>query len=628
MTAILLRFPHGLGDVVQFSVVLAHLRKYRPDWQVDVVVGRGKHTALTGQCRRVYHDQTTGPVGPYDSEQTLGWWENYNGYVDCPNSKITNCLRECFGLEWDASLGRYRVNVSDEATGRAGRYLRGIGCERQEDGRYNAVLVHYEGNTSPSKKCLMHWQAQSICDLALRCKKVPVVLDWDDRSPIPDQKKVFCPRPGPDDIWGGFGSGDAETIAALIAQSAAYIGIDSGPGKVASATNTPTLICWKSHHPMQFHDPAENTTHLVPENHRQLPPCGAHEDIPKFFEKHYRFLTYSGDHGLVAQAQKWLVGALNMTTVEGEVLGQTFVLPGGIGDCAWALTKIRGIASERPVDVIVSGDPRKEVDRRTLPFLKRFPFIRDVSVMDVPVLQNREEPTNTRGRYVYVSDGVKGPYHFLVPNAVLEEGRRLEDWLPEYPCDWDVFRHFDWGDTERGDELGVGLSPFVAFYLGPESGNVDEGHNRGFQWEPKQWVMLGKALEERGMTIAVVGAPYDRSYWERYVKEGVAQEGMTWVDLIGKLEIGETFALLKRAKCFISYQCGLGIVSHYFGQKVVMWWRGEGDSAHHKYLVSFSERMKDAWVRPGWEKNYYGAVYKRESVDDILKVIDERKWLD
>ena len=33
---ILIEFQHGLGDTVQLSSVLAHLRHYRPDWQIDV----------------------------------------------------------------------------------------------------------------------------------------------------------------------------------------------------------------------------------------------------------------------------------------------------------------------------------------------------------------------------------------------------------------------------------------------------------------------------------------------------------------------------------------------------------------------------------------------------------------
>ena len=49
----LIKFPHGLGDAVQFTVVLKHLAKAYADWAVDVVSKRGKHTAFRGLCRQI-----------------------------------------------------------------------------------------------------------------------------------------------------------------------------------------------------------------------------------------------------------------------------------------------------------------------------------------------------------------------------------------------------------------------------------------------------------------------------------------------------------------------------------------------------------------------------------------------
>ncbi len=623
---VLIRFVHGLGDCVQFSVVLKHLRRYRPDWEVDVRLGRGKHTALIGLCHRVYHDQERDPVGPYDSVAELGWYENYSGYPDRPNSKITNCLAEVFGLQWDPALACYQVHDDTVARHRASAYLRHIGCTAHGD-RHNAVIIHYEGNTSPPKKNLGHWQAQAMCELAIRAGRIPIILDWDGRSPLPDQKKIFKPPTGPDDIWGGFGSGDAATIAALIRSSEAYIGVDSGPGKIASAcTGTPSLICWRGHHPVQFHDPAPDTVHLVPEDHLRMAPCGGNSALGEFFAKNYRFRTYAGEHGLVAVAQQWLAEVLGCTELAGG-LPVSFVLPNGIGDVLWALTKIKYLAAGRPIDVILAGDPRREIDHRAVPFLRRFPFIRDVSVLDIPILEDKENPTDSRGRYRYVSDGVRGSHHYLMPNRPLEAGRRLEDWLPETPTDWKIMDEFNWATTERGKDLGKGLSPMVAFYLGPEAGHCDEGHNRGWLWEPKHWIELGAAFAERGFQVAVVGAHYDRSFFENYVQKAVAESGQVWADLIGRFEIGETLAFLKEAKCFISYQCGLGVCANYLGINTAMFWRPDGDSAHQDRLVCFAEAMKDAWTRPEWPEKYIGMIYTKVTPASLMEEIDRREWL-
>lgn len=629
MVRVLLRFVHGLGDAVQFSVVLKHLAKYRPEWRIDVRAGRGKHTALEGLCHHITHDQEPEPKGPYDTEAMLGWYENYAGYADRPNSKITNCLAEVFGLGYDPSLGRYEIRLSADARQRAVDYLRSTGARELGPEKFASVIIHYEGNTSTWKKNLRHWQARAIIDLVVRAGRTPIVLDWDGRSPLPDGKTIFCPAVGKGDIWGGFGSGDAGVIAALVHCSEAFVGIDSGPGKCASATETPTLVCWREHHPIQFHDPAPNTVHLIPGAWRKIPPCEK-PGVGEFFEKHYLFRTYTNEHGLVEAARSWLMEVLHVTGSM-PAASTPFVVPNGIGDVLWVLHKIKSIAGGKPIDLILSGDPRDSKNHRAVPFLKRFGFIRDVTVLDVPVLESErdEERNDDKGRYRYIRDGVQGGFHYLVPNKVLERGDRLESWLPDHPVDWRVVDEFSWENTDRGTDIGRTLSPFVAVYLGPESGNVDEGHNRGFLWEPKHWCALTRMIADRGFRIAVIGADYDRSYYERYVREGVGQAGMMWTDLIGKLEIGETLALLKQAKCFISYQCGLGIFAHYAGVPVAMWWRPDGDSAHPKRLVSFDERMKDAWTNPAIfaEGKYLGLVYKRETPGDIMQEIEKRGWL-
>lgn len=609
---------------MQAGVVLKHLRKYRPDWCIDIKVGYGKHSALVGLCNRVYTDKDVLPLDTYSTKVMVAFFENHAGYPDRPNSKVTNCLRDVFGLEYDPSLGRYECPRGQEKMDRTADYLRSIGCTANGNGTFNAVVIHYEGNTSAHKKNLSHWQAAAFCDTVIRAGRVPVILDWDGRSSLYDQKRIFCPIVSEDDIWGGFGSGDAETIACLIQQAEAFIGIDSGPGKISSSTDTPAIHCWKGHHPIQFHDPAPNTTHLVPVTHTRLEPCRDRPEIVQYFKEHYIHRTYTGEHGLVYEVQKWLGEVLGCETAIPSV---QFVLPGGIGDCVWALHKIKSVAAGRPIDIIVSGNANSEIDRRALPFLKRFGFIRSATVLDISVLIDHDSPADALGRYRYVPDGLQGNHHFLIPNAPLEAGKRLETWLPQHPIDWSIMDEFSWENTERGTEAGKELKPFAVFYLGPETGNTVEGHNRGTIWTPGQWVELGKKLMDKGLKIAIVGANYDRSYWEKFVRPEVERTGMKWYDFIGAFEIGETFGLMREAKMIIGYQCGLIIVGHYLGMNTATWWRRNGDSIHPHRKIGFSEEMRNAWMNPAYADRYLGMVYGREQVDDLLYEIDVRKWL-
>lgn len=290
MRKILFDFSHGLGDAAQFTCVLQHMAKYRPDHEFHVMAGHGKHSCFHGLCAGVY---TSHPgVGLFDDVSWVGWYENYSHNVGSPSTKVCNYLREEHGIAPDESLLRYKINVSPEARRIAAEYLEKIAGSPNEAGDFPVVVLHYEGNTSCDRKNLSHETASAVCEAILVHGYVPVVLDWDGRSPVPDWRRIHCPNVHERDIWGGFGSGDAGVLAALIEQSMLMIGVDSGPLHVAGATSTPTVGAWTGHHPLQFYDLCPNVVHLVPKNWRDMAPCAGDEERQAYFESRYQFDTY------------------------------------------------------------------------------------------------------------------------------------------------------------------------------------------------------------------------------------------------------------------------------------------------------------------------------------------------
>jgi FkbM family methyltransferase len=282
---VLIEFDHGIGDAIQLTAVLQHLRKYRPEWELYLWALRGKHSVGHGYCKRVWHDQQLKPAREdFDRVFKLDWWECGHCYADSPSTKAAQCLRDVFGLQPDPELMRYKLHVSDQAREVTRDYLEGIGCRKLPGGRYNAVAVHYEGNTSVTRKNLDHATISELCESLIGAGFVPLILDWDKRSPLPDGKRIHCPGVNPFDPWGGFGSGDAERLTALISQCSLFVGIDSGPQKAAAATDTPAIGVWTFHHPIHFLDLAPNVLNLVPEWLR--PEC------PDYFAAHYRHRPY------------------------------------------------------------------------------------------------------------------------------------------------------------------------------------------------------------------------------------------------------------------------------------------------------------------------------------------------
>lgn len=283
LTNVLQVFRHGQGDACQFTSVLKHLARFRPDWVVDTVSLKGKHSAFFGLVRKSYVEGE--PLGgPYDLTFDHDWLECRGAWPDSPGTKTVYCIRHVFKLvpQWD--LLTYSINVRAQARERAGAYVKSLPPAP-------FVLLHYERNTLFSNKNLSHDVMRCVCNFLLASGLTPVILDWDHRSPIPDNSTIFCPDVG-NPLWMQYGTGDTETLAALIERAALLIGIDSGPQKVAFATTTPTLAVWIRHHPYHYADNTPNAVHLIPENHADY-LRGSKELGLEFFRRWYRHVTYS-----------------------------------------------------------------------------------------------------------------------------------------------------------------------------------------------------------------------------------------------------------------------------------------------------------------------------------------------
>jgi ADP-heptose:LPS heptosyltransferase/SAM-dependent methyltransferase len=287
---VLIEFRHGLGDAVQFTSVLKHLKHLHPDWVIDVAALRGKHSAYHGLCRKVLV-LNEDPVNKsaYQHVYPLDWHECRTAHADSPSTKPARCLLEVFGLNPIPELCRYEIQQHEHPR-QAARAALTEYCPAGPlpNGRFPAVLVHYQGNTSGDRKDLPHDLIREVCEVTLKAGFVPVILDWDRRSPLIDNVKIF--NPGADHaLWGGRHTGDAEILAALIEASSLMIGVDSGPLHAAGATTTPTIGVWTQHHPVHFFDLADNVMHLVPGDHEKL---AAGKPALAYFSKNYRHQIY------------------------------------------------------------------------------------------------------------------------------------------------------------------------------------------------------------------------------------------------------------------------------------------------------------------------------------------------
>ena len=316
-----------------------------------------------------------------------------------------------------------------------------------------------------------------------------------------------------------------------------------------------------------------------------------------------------------------------------------FLCPQGVGDSAWALHKVQSIAQSRGedrIDISLTCSSRSPLQDRALDFVRRFDFV-DSAQMCVGYNIHRDPVFSPDGCWNYIDDGMYEydgeHYCLLIPNAALEHGTRLEEWLPKYTINWGIFDHFHVSGEETlfAHNLADRIGPFAVLYPGPLDGNTIEGHNRNMLWTPQQWLDLGARIHrELGLSIVVVGAPYDSLYYDSLLAPNLNGASGYWTNLIGRTNIGELYSVTSRAKFVISYQAGVGIVSTLLKTPTGIFWRPQGDSISAQGYLSFDERMASAWVPPAILQSggHLPLIYGRHGVDYIMNSIKERKWAD
>ena len=292
---------YGLGDAVQMSSVLRHVAKYRPHWRVDFQAERGRHVVGRGIVDNVFVYGEPYPTPHYDAEVSIVLYDTWAGWKDRPNTRVVSCLHERFGLDWDPGCATYQINASPESEEATYISLYGVVTASKSQHHLKhprvtrrVVAIHYQGDTAREMKDLSHIQADQICQAVEKLGFFPVILDWRNRSPLLHRRLT-----SPSD-WGR----DAEMVCSVIRQCVAFVGIDSGPSKCASATEVPSLVVWTRHHPAQFHDPAPNTVHLVPQGYHDLHPVHGDTDVAAWFEAKYRVRQYRSDP--VREVEAWL----------------------------------------------------------------------------------------------------------------------------------------------------------------------------------------------------------------------------------------------------------------------------------------------------------------------------------
>lgn len=298
---LLYRFAHGLGDAVQWTVVLAHLRAAFPGLRYDHHCKRGQDTLYHGQVERTFLSDVPAAPPPdsaeYSAIHAVRWLDPDRCYLEQrhPATKAERCLVEELGITPDPALCRYQITPTDEHHSRARAYLERVSGPFER--RAPVVLVHYQGNSAPRAKNIDEGAVARAIEVIRRAGLLAVLLDWETppRSRLVGSSGLVHCAASERALW-PHGVGCGGTLAALIDQSAGMLGIDSGPAHVAGSTDTPTLVVWRQHHPLHYYALSETVTHLLPAAHPRLLRGSDEERASglEYFQRSYQHVERTG----------------------------------------------------------------------------------------------------------------------------------------------------------------------------------------------------------------------------------------------------------------------------------------------------------------------------------------------
>jgi hypothetical protein len=274
--------------------------------------------------------------------------------------------------------------------------------------------------------------------------------------------------------------------------------------------------------------------------------------------------------------------------------------PSGVGDVYWVLTKLRAFLAQRRADRVTLCVQKSRLTRaldwsKMVDFVdatEEFPFRADeqalatgysdgVEALPMMSRQERRElrrelrqkmPAHLRRRGaplppLPLTPAPPGPPLDCVlwPNAVLDRGDSLRDWLPGLELDLSFKIRTDPGPSDR-----------IVVYA--SSAAINEAWIPGLG--PEYWAELIAAIAERtGDVPTLIGAPWDATFRERIACEVE--------DLLGVTTLPQVAGILERASVVVGVICGMTILANHFRTPTVA-----------LYPDKFHPAFPTSWVAP------------------------------
>lgn len=248
---------------------------------------------------------------------------------------------------------------------------------------------------------------------------------------------------------------------------------------------------------------------------------------------------------------------------------RTIKVPPGIGDNIWLLMKLVN-AHERFKFELPNGKPQRGHQIfELLPSVSTGAFYKPFLYKDVK-----------RGNIYHQKKWwwqIKETSFYLSMNEHLEQGRRIEDFLPDLPVSYRL--QYD-VESCPDPKLPIGKK-----LIGLYGSSYSTTRKWGF-WDEDQWLELARLLYTRDPAIhfVIIGAEWDLDLGRNLVRF-LEQEQIPFTNTIGQ-SLGTVIKILCQLHYFFSFPSGLGVLAATVDCPVTMFY------PPHLHL------MMNAWADP------------------------------
>jgi hypothetical protein len=401
-----------------------------------------------------------------------------------------------------------------------------------------------------------------------RVRKDHWIVSWND---LKDGEEWLVGEPKNVDIAFDHGELSFTTICGLSAISDLVICYPSVAMLLGIATRTKTLCLFGGHlGPKNLLSPKmglEQFSYIEPDNPKYMPGSNYHIDT--------------------TVSPKRLDAAVDDLLSRAPLPRKcaSVAIPPGIGDMHWIALKLDSFKKKNEIDHLTVVAHQDAGHQNSLSYLQSLSFVDAVEDRGYLSCWKFGAP---RHELRTIRKSLCGCDYVIEFNSDLEDGKRLEDILPEYEVDWNMPISISEEDVSWAESITDGIPP-VLFYGSSNSMNRAWAKQT---WNSGDWAILARLVfEDTGHKPFMIGQTWDADFSKEIQKH---PDGDYIRFIVGKTSLGQVFALLKSCAATVAFASGLPIMSTHFRRPTVMLWpeRGVTPDAH------FDKPFQTSWVPP------------------------------